>query len=40
MKDLSVKDLTEHPRKTETPMPEKGGPRYPHRGLGIIEEQV
>ena len=38
-KDLSMKDLGEHPRRTETPMPERGGPRHPCRGIGIIEKQ-
>ena len=28
-KDLSMKELTEHPRRTVTPMPERGGPRCP-----------
>ena len=38
-KDLSLKELSEHPR-TVTPMPENSGPRHPCRGLGIPEEQV
>ena len=39
-KDLSMKELSEHPGRTVTPMPERGGPRHPHGGLGITEGQV
>ena len=28
-KDVSMKELSEHPRRTVTPMPERGGPRHP-----------
>ena len=35
-----MKELSEHPRRTETTMPERGGPRHPCGGLGMIEEQV
>ena len=34
----SAEDLCEHPGRNVTPMPEGGGPRHPHRGLGITEE--
>ena len=39
-KDLPMKELCEHPGRTATPMPDRGGPRHLHRGLGITEEQM
>ena len=39
VKDLSMKELSEHPRRTDTPMPERSGPRHPYRGLGIMKNK-
>ena len=39
-KDLSMKELREHPGRNVTPMPERGGHRHPCEGLGITKVQV